>query len=239
MRPVRISASLVAVLLAQIAPAPAQLNPAQEERPVQNAPSARPPRQIAPVMSYLGADWLIRPERKREEQPDRVVAALRIPEGSTVIDLGAGVGYFTWRLAKQVGPEGKVIATDVQPEMLDMLVLNMRNRGIENVKTVLATHSDARLPADGEAELALLVDVYHELAFPALTMQHVLRSLKPGGRLVLVEYRKEDPWIPIHPLHKMTVDEARSEIEPTGFEFVEALEFLPSQHIIIFKRPES
>lgn len=193
-------------------------------------------REIAPVMSYLGADWLTRPERESEEQPDRVVAALRIPEGSTVIDLGAGVGYFTWRLARQVGNLGKVIATDVQPQMLAMLARNLERRGIENVETVLATQENPRLP-DSEASLALLVDVYHELARPALTMQHVLRSLEPGGRLVLVEYRKEDPWIPIHPLHKMSLDEVRREIEPVGFEFVEVMDFLPSQHIIVFRRP--
>ena len=188
-------------------------------------------------MSYLGADWLVRPEREREEQPDRVVAALRIPKGATVIDLGAGVGYFTWRLANQVGPEGRVIATDVQPEMLEMLGKNMRSHGIRNVEAVLATQRDAQLPTDSNADLVLLVDVYHELTYPALTMQQVLRALKPGGRLVLVEYRKEDPSIPIHPLHKMSVEGARFEIEPTGFEFVEVLDFLPSQHIIVFRRP--
>ncbi len=196
-------------------------------------------RQIAPVMSYLGADWLTRPEREREEQPDRVVAALEIPRGSTVIDLGAGVGYFTWRLAKQVGPTGRVIATDVQPEMLEMLETNMRERGIENVERVLATQTEPGIPLDGEVELALLVDVYHELAYPADTMRHVLRSLRPGGRLVLVEYRKEDPRIPIHPLHKMSVQEVRAEIEPIGFEFVKLLTFLPTQHIIVFRRPET
>ena len=234
----RLLASLAALCLVQPSPSLAQPEPRTLEEPAEGASGSKPRRQIAPVMSYLGADWLVRPEREREEQPDRVVAALRIPKGSTVIDLGAGVGYFTWRLANRVGPDGRVIATDVQPEMLAMLSQNMRSRGIGNVEAVLATQQDARLPARGDAELALLVDVYHELAHPALTMRQVLRALKPGGRLVLVEYRKEDPWIPIHPLHKMSVEEAREEIEPTGFEFVELLDFLPSQHIIVFKRPE-
>ena len=211
------------------------LGGAAEAQRAADSPPA-PPRQIAPVMSYLGADWLVRAERAAEEQPDRVVAALRIPAGGTVIDLGAGVGYFTWRLAAQVGPRGRVIATDIQPEMLELLAANLRLRGVANVETVLATQEDPRLPV-GDADLALLVDVYHELSYPRRTMEHVLRALKPGGRLVLVEYRGEDPWIPIHPLHKMTVRQARREIEPTGFEFVEVLDFLPSQHIIVFKRP--
>ena len=184
-------------------------------------------------MSYIYADWLTRPERAREEFPDRVVKALQIPRGATVVDLGAGVGYFTWRLAKRVGPEGRVIATDIQPEMLEMLVANMEERGIENVEPVLCTQSDPRLPA-GEADLVLLVDVYHELAYPAETMAQVRRSLKPGGRVAVVEYRKEDPSIPIHPLHKMTVNEVRAEIEPVGFVLVEVLDFLPSQHIAVF-----
>ena len=209
---------------------------AQPRANAQHETAERPaaePRQIAPAMSYVYADWLTRPEREQEEQPDRVVKALKIPKGATVIDLGAGVGYFTWRLAKRVGPEGKVIATDIQQEMLDMLARNMRRRGIENVEIILSTQQDPRLP-QGAADLVLLVDVYHELAFPASTMGHVRRALKPGGRLVVVEYRKEDPWIPIHPLHKMTLEQVRAEIEPTGFDFVQVLDFVPSQHIIVF-----
>ena len=190
-------------------------------------------RRIAPAMSYIYADWLERPEREREEMPDRVVKALRIPRGATVVDLGAGVGYFTWRLAERVGPKGRVIATDIQQEMLHMLVRNMRKRGIENVETILSTQADPRLP-EGEVDLVLLVDVYHELAYPARTMEHVRRSLKPGGRLVVIEYREEEPWVPIHPLHKMTLEQVRREIEPTGFEFLEVMHFVPSQHIVIF-----
>ena len=199
-------------------------------------PSAAPPprqRQIAPVMSHVHADWLVRPERQREEQPDRLVSALRIPRGSTVIDLGAGVGYFTWRLAKRVGPTGRVLAVEIQQPMLDMLAENLRRRGIENVDLILGTPSDPRLP-ENQADLALLVDVYHELAFPAATMERVRRSLKADGRLVVVEYRKEEAWIPIHPLHKMTVEEVRREIEPVGFELLEVLDFLPRQHVIVF-----
>lgn len=226
---------LMALAIVLLAGSPIHRLCAQPDTP-DTGPGGSIQRRIAPPMSYVYADWLTRPEREREEQPDRVVAALRIPRGSTVIDLGAGVGYFTWRLAKRVGPDGKVIAVDIQPEMLDMLAKNMSKRGIGNVEVVLGTESDPRLP-EGVAELALLVDVYHELADPIATMGHVRRALKPGGRLVVVEYRKEDPWIPIHPLHKMTVDEVRREIEPTGFAFVEVLEFLPTQHIVVFARP--
>ncbi len=183
-------------------------------------------------MSHVHADWLTRPERAKEEQPDRLVRALRIPEGATVVDIGAGVGYFTWRLAEAVGPRGRVIATDIQPEMLAMLAANMRERNVENVTAVLATEEDPGLPVNG-ADLVLLVDVYHELSRPRLNLERIRTALKPGGRLVLVEYRKE-PWIPIHPLHKMSVAEVRAEVEPAGFEFGQVLGFLPTQDVIIF-----
>ncbi len=230
MRPVPsilLPSAAIAILLAAGQPRQAisQQGPGSQDAPE--------PRRIAPAMSYIYADWLERPERVREEMPDRVVKALRIPRGGTVIDLGAGVGYFTWRLAKRVGPEGKVFATDIQQEMLHMLARNMRKRGIKNVETILSTQADPRLP-EGKADLVLLVDVYHELSHPARTMGHVRRSLKPGGRLVVVEYRKEEPWVPIHPLHKMTLEQVRREIEPMGFEFVEVMDFVPSQHIVVF-----
>ena len=191
-------------------------------------------RQIAPVMNVAHADWLTRPERDEEEQPDRVVAELNIPKGATVVDLGAGVGYFTWRLAKQVGPRGKVIAVDIQEGMLELLRENLEARGVTNTEIVLGSPENPRLPL-GEVDLVLLVDVYHELAHPAQTMEHVRRSLKPGGRVAIIEYRKEDPSIPISPLHKMTVAEVRSELEPVGFHLAAVLDFLPTQHILIFQ----
>ena len=191
-------------------------------------------RQIAPVMSVAHADWLTRPDRDAEEQPDRVVRELGIQPGSTVADLGAGVGYFTWRLAGAVGETGKVIAVDIQPGMLERLKQNLAERDIHNVDAVLGAEDDPRLPT-GQVDLVLLVDVYHELQQPELTMERVRQSLKPGGRVVLIEYRKEDPAIPIQPLHKMTVREVRDELEPMGFQFVELKSFLPTQHIIIFQ----
>lgn len=190
-------------------------------------------RQIAPVMSVAHADWLIRPERDREEQPDKVVKALKIPKGGTVVDLGAGVGYFTWRLANAVGDDGKVIAVDIQPKMLELLEKNLNERGIRNVDMVLTEEDDPNLP-ENAVDLVLLVDVYHELAQPEKYMRAVRRSLREGGRLVIIEYRNE-PSVPIHPLHKMSVDEVRSEVEPGGYELDEVLDFLPRQHIIIFK----
>ncbi len=207
------------------------------------APSDRKPlqigklikkRQIAPVMSVAHADWLTRPERDAEEQPDRVVSELKIPEGATVVDLGAGVGYFTWRLAKQVGPNGKVIAVDIQEGMLDLLRQNLADRDITNTDTVLGSPDNPHLPV-GAVDLVLLVDVYHELAEPEKTMEHVRRSLKPDGRVAIIEYRKEDPNIPISPLHKMTIAEVRAELEPVGFRLAEVLDFLPAQHILIFQ----
>lgn len=191
-------------------------------------------RQIAPVMSVAHADWLTRPDRDAEEQPDRVVRELEIRPGSTVADLGAGVGYFTWRLARAVGETGKVIAVDIQPGMLEKLKQNLAERDIRNVEAVLGAEDDPHLPA-GQVDLVLLVDVYHELQQPELTMEHVRRALKPDGRVVFIEYRKEDPSIPIQPLHKMSVREVRDEIEPMGFRFVELKSFLPTQHIIIFQ----
>lgn len=190
----------------------------------------RPP---APVMSAAGADWLVRPERIQEEQPDRMLAALEIAPGSVVADVGAGVGYHSWRLAAIVGPKGKVIAEDIQEEMLDMLRDNIRARKLSNVEVVLGTPTDPKLPP-GQVDLVLMVDVYHEFQDPVSMMLNIKKALKPGGRVALVEFRKEDPSVPIIPVHKMSVDEVRSELEPLGFRFQRALEFLPWQHILIF-----
>jgi len=191
-------------------------------------------RKIAPVTSVERADWLTRPEREEQEKPDRVAASLGIRPGDTVVDFGAGVGYFTWRLARQVGPEGRVIAVDIQQAMLDLLEENLRERNIGNVEMILADDDDPRLPARA-VDLVLMVDTYHELAHPALTMRAIRRSLKPGGRVVIIEYRRDDPTIPIHPMRRMTAREVREEVEPIGFELAGRLDFVPTQHILIFK----
>ena len=192
-------------------------------------------RRFAQVMGPGGADWLVRPERIEEEEPDKALDAIAIQAGQTVADLGAGVGYMTWRMAKRVGPQGLVYGQDVQPYMLEQLQKNMKERGITNVKTVLGGFSDPKLPV-GALDLVLMVDVYHEFSEPQKMLRGIRESLKPGGRLVLIEYRGEDPTVPIRPEHKMTVKQVRDELEPVGFGFVESLEILPRQHILVFRR---
>jgi ubiquinone/menaquinone biosynthesis C-methylase UbiE len=187
-------------------------------------------RPIAQTCSYQGADWLDRPDREAREQPDRVLDALHLDAKMTVADVGAGTGYFTVRLAKRVA---KVYATDVQPEMLDLLRARLARDKLANVELVVATDHDAKL-SEHSIDLALLVDVYHELADPAGVMTGIRRALKPGGRLVLVEYRGEDPSVPIKPEHKMTLAQIQKELGALGFRFVESLEFLPDQRVVVF-----
>jgi ubiquinone/menaquinone biosynthesis C-methylase UbiE len=193
-------------------------------------------RQIAEVMTYQAADWLVRPEREQEEEPEKMLDSLKIAEGATVADVGAGVGYTSLRLAQRVGPTGTVLATDLQPQMLRMLSENLKNTRIKNVKPIRATQTETGLP-DGKIDLVLMVDVYHECTDPETILQGLHKALKPRGRLVLVEFRGEDPNVPIKPEHKMTVAQVRRELEPQGFTFKESLEFLPWQHIIIFEKP--
>jgi ubiquinone/menaquinone biosynthesis C-methylase UbiE len=192
-------------------------------------------REYAGVMGAGGADWLVRPERSEEEQPDKAIALLGIAKGATVADIGAGNGYMTWRLAERVGPTGKVYANDIQPEMLQMLRENMLQRKLKNVETVLGKFDDPKLPAN-TMDLVLLVDVYHEFNAPQQMLRGIRDALKPDGRLVLLEYRGEDPSVPIRPEHKMTVAQVRAELEPEGYRVDRVLEDLPRQHILIFKK---
>jgi len=195
-------------------------------------------RQPAPVMSVEGADWLTRPERIQEEDPDRMLAALDIKKGSVVADIGAGVGYHVWRIAEIVGPTGKVIGEDIQEGMVRLLKKNIDDRKLRNVEVILGTPADPKLPKNA-IDLVLMVDVYHEFTEPVMMMRRIQEALKPDGRVVLVEFRKEDPNVPIQPLHKMSVQEVRSELESVGFKFQRSLEFLPWQHIIIFSSGKS
>jgi len=190
-------------------------------------------RRLAPVMGWQGADWLDRAERIEEEAPDEAIRILRIPKGATVADIGAGTGYMTVLLAAAVGTTGRVYATDLQPQMLDMLRRRLELKKIANVTPVLGEIDDPKLPADS-VDLALMVDVYHELARPQTMLRRLREALKPGGRLVLLEYRKEDPTIPIRPEHKMSVREAKTELEAEGFTLSKVDESLPRQHILIF-----
>jgi SAM-dependent methyltransferase len=192
-------------------------------------------RQYAGAMGVQGAPWLVRSERETEEHPDQALDDLKIAKGATVADIGAGVGYMSWRLAARVGPQGKVYANDIQPQMLELLKKNMAERHIANVEPVLGELDDPRLPA-GKMDLVLMVDVYHEFTEPQQMVRHIRDSLKPDGRMVLLEYRAEDPNVPILPLHKMTVAQVKAEIEPEGFRLDKVLETLPRQHILIFTR---
>lgn len=194
-------------------------------------------REIAHYMSHQGAPWLERPERVEEEQPEKLLEELALKPGQVVADIGAGSGYFTWRLARDVGPTGKVYATDIQPEMLAILNTNMTARGLKNVQTVLGTTTAPNLPAD-TIDLALMVDVYHEFDHPYEMVREIVRALKPGGRLVFIEYRGEERWIPIKPLHKMTESQVRKEMSVQELDWVETIHTLPRQHIVIFKRRE-
>jgi ubiquinone/menaquinone biosynthesis C-methylase UbiE len=190
-------------------------------------------RRFAAVMGYQGADWLDRNERVSEEEPDIALDALAIARGSTAADVGAGSGYMTVKLSGRVGPTGKVYANDIQPEMLALLRTRLTREKITNVETVLGTVNDPRLPT-GKIDLILMVDVYHELSEPQLMLRRMHEALAPGGRVVLLEYRKEDPAIPIKPEHKMSVAEAKLEVEAEGYTLSKVDERLPRQHILIF-----
>lgn len=195
-------------------------------------------RHIAPVMGAAGAGWLDRSEREREEEPAKALDLMDIQPGMTVADVGAGTGYMSLRIAKRVGPSGKVFANDIQPEMLDKLDDNAHRANLDNIETVLGSEADPRLPA-GKMDLVLMVDVYHELSRPQEMLQAIRRSLKPGGRLVLVEYKKEDPSIPIRPDHKMSLSDIKIEVEAEGYKLDKVIDILPRQHIVFFRNSVS
>jgi ubiquinone/menaquinone biosynthesis C-methylase UbiE len=190
-------------------------------------------RRFAPVMGYQGADWLERSERDEEEAPDVALNVLKIPKGASVADIGAGSGFITERLSARVGPTGRVFANDLQPQMLQILGRRLALRNITNVTLVQGTIDDPKLdPAS--VDLEIMVDVYHELSQPQAMLRRLRAALKPGGRLVLLEYRKEDPSIPIKFEHKMSVAEAKMELEAEGFTLAKVDGALPRQHILIF-----
>jgi SAM-dependent methyltransferase len=192
-------------------------------------------REIAKVMSYHGAAWLERPERALEERPDLVLAALDLKRSMTVADVGAGSGYYSSRMAERVGPEGTVYAVDIQPEMINMLEQQMVLRKATNVKALLGTTTDPRLPA-GTLDLALMVDVYHEFEYPYEMLAAVVRALKPGGRVVFVEFRGDDPTVPIKAAHTMTEAQVRKEAAVQPLEWVRTVGDLPWQHLIVFRK---
>jgi ubiquinone/menaquinone biosynthesis C-methylase UbiE len=195
-------------------------------------------RQIAPPMHFSGAGWLTRASRVREENPAKLLQVLELKKGQTVCDFGCGNGYHTVQLAKRVGPKGVVYAVDIQQEMLDMLAERAEPRGLENIKPVLATATEPGLPPE-TFDLVLMVDVYHELSHPPEVLAVVRTSLKPEGRLVLVEFREEDPDVPILPLHKMSQTQVLKEVPPNGFKLVSQFDELPWQHVLQFARDDS
>ena len=186
-------------------------------------------------MGISGAPWLDRSEREAEEAPTRALQIVGIAEGSTVADVGAGSGYFTERLARLVGPGGRVFATDIQQGMLDLISRRVEQHGLRNVTLVLGEPANPRLIA-ASVDLVLMVDVYHELGDPMTVLRHLRAALKPAGRLVLIEYKGEDPAIPILLSHKMTVAQAKLEVEHEGFVLTKVDSSLPRQHVLIFTR---
>jgi ubiquinone/menaquinone biosynthesis C-methylase UbiE len=194
-------------------------------------------REIAQVMGPGGIPWLDRPEREQEEHPAEVIDALELRNGMVVADLGAGSGYFTFRIAPKVGKTGKVLAVEIQDEMIEALRQRMATQKIANVEVVKGAESDPHLPANS-VDLVLMVDVYHELAYPFEVMTAIGKALKPSGRVVFVEYRKEDPKVRIKELHKMSVEQLEKEMQAVGLARLRTVETLPIQHIVIFeKRP--
>ena len=193
-------------------------------------------REIAHVMGHPAAIWLERPEREEEERTDLLLDALRLRAGEVVADIGAGSGYFTWRMARLVRDGGTVYAVDIQPEMLDLLMESMRRRRVEKiVKPILGTITDPKLPAES-CDTMLMVDVYHEFDHPFEMIQNMITALKPNGRIIFVEFRKEDPKVPIKEVHKMSEAQVKKEMSIHPLRWEETLNILPQQHIIVFRK---
>ena len=190
-------------------------------------------REIAQTMHYTGAPWLVRESRQREEDCRLLLQALAIKPGQQICDIGCGNGFYTLELARMVGPSGTVYAVDIQPEMLRMLAHGAAAEGLANIRPILGTAVDPRLPP-GKLDLVLCVDVYHEFSHPAEMLARIRESLAEDGRLVLAEFRGEDPAVPIKPLHKMTKEQVLKELEPAGFRLDRSFDRLPWQHLLFF-----
>ena len=192
-------------------------------------------REISHVMGHQGAEWLERPEREREEMPNLLVELLKLKAGDVVADIGVGTGYIARRIAPKIGDAGTVYGVDIQQEMLDLLAEKMTEAGITNVKGVLGTITDPKLPPNS-VDLAIMVDVYHEFSHPYEMLQNICSALKTGGRIAFVEYRAEDRSVPIKRLHKMSELQVIKEATPHPLVWVETLDGLPWQHVIIFEK---
>lgn len=192
-------------------------------------------REISHVMGHLGAGWLERPERERQERTDLLIAGLNLSEDFVVADIGAGTGYFSFPVAQRV-PQGRVLSVDIQPEMLALIEQRKARENVANLETILGAEDDPRLP-NNEIDLAFIVDAYHEFSFPREMGERLKEALTPGGQLVLVEYRAEDPFVPIKPLHKMSEKQVKQEMAAIGLTWVRTESYLPQQHVLIFQKP--
>ncbi len=192
-------------------------------------------REISHVMGHRGAAWLERPAREREERTDLLIQALPLERGDVIADIGAGTGYFSFPIAARV-PDGEVLAVDIQPEMQALIEQRKTELGVANVRSVLGTETDPGL-APASVDMILIVDAYHEFSYPREMGEAMVRALKPGGQIVLVEYRGEDPAVMIKPLHKMSETQARKEMEALGLRWEETMDVLPLQHILVFRKP--
>ena len=186
-------------------------------------------------MGHLAAGWLERPQREREELPNKLIEMLKLKEGDVVADIGVGTGYIARRISPKIGETGTIYGVEIQQEMLDILAEKMAEEGITNIKGVLGTITDPKLPPNS-VDLAIMVDVYHEFSHPYEMMQNICRALKVGGRVAFVEYRLEDPAVRIKPLHKMTELQVIKEATPHPLSWIETLHDLPQQHVIIFEK---
>ena len=192
-------------------------------------------REISHVMGHLAAGWLERPERERQERTDLLIERLPLSPDDVVADIGAGTGYFSFPIARRV-PEGKVLAVDIQQEMLDRIEARKGDGAPSNIETVLGTITDPKLPSNG-VDLILIVDAYHEFSHPFEMGTAMVAALKPGGKLILIEYRAEDRSVPIKPLHKMSEKQAIDEMRAIGLKHLRTEDFLPQQHFLVFEKP--
>lgn len=192
-------------------------------------------REIAYVMGFHGMDWLERPERDEEENVSKLIRNLKIESGDIIADVGAGSGFHTFRMAP-IASDGMIYAVDIQDEMLEVIEKKKRETGIENVEAVKGTEKSVELSA-GILDKVLMVDVYHEFEYPREMILSIKKALKPNGRIYLVEYRKEDDWVPIKKVHKMTEAQAVKEMQAAGFVLERNIGNLPWQHCMVFKKP--
>lgn len=215
-----------------------------EDKPAKTKPEKIPPavrvykgRAVAQTMHYTGADWLTRDNREQQERCSLMLTNLGVKRGMTICDMGCGNGFYSVQLAKMVGPDGKILAVDIQPEMIEKLKDHMTKEGVENVEPILGSLIDPKLP-EGKVDMILCVDVYHEFSHPEHMLRAMRKSLAPTGLLVLVEFRAEDPLVPIKPEHKMTKKQIMKELPPFGFKLAKEFDKLPWQHMMFFERDE-